>query len=123
MEEGFLLGLFGSALGLAVGLPLALYLQAHGLEIGAFSQVLGTSAAYYFVVTTKSALTVFAAGILIAALGYLYGASGECAHAIARVPRAGSLRWGCSRWGFETSRGIPDAARSTSSLSGLASRS
>ncbi len=75
MEEGLVLGLAGSLLGMAVGLPLALYLQVHGLEIGAFSQVLGTSAAYYFVVTTKSALTVFAAGILIAALGYLYGAS------------------------------------------------
>jgi ABC-type lipoprotein release transport system permease subunit len=75
LEEGLLLGFLGSALGMAAGLPLVLYLQVHGLDVGAFSQVLGTTTAYHFVVTMRAALTVFAAGILIAALGYLYGAS------------------------------------------------
>jgi putative ABC transport system permease protein len=75
LEEGILLGFLGSALGMAAGLPLVLYLQVHGLDVGAFSQVLGTTTAYHFVVTMRAALTVFAAGILIAVLGYLYGAS------------------------------------------------
>ena len=75
VEEGFLLGLGGSVLGMAVGLPLVLYLQVHGLDVGAASRVLGTSTVYHFVVTLRGALVVFAAGVLIAALGYLYGAS------------------------------------------------
>ena len=75
MEEGLLLGLLGSTLGIALGLPLVLYLQVHGLDVGAFSQVLGTSTAYHFIVTPQSAVTVFAAGVVIAVLGYLYGAS------------------------------------------------
>ena len=74
MEEGVLLGVTGSAVGMVLGLPFVLYLQVHGLDVGAFSQVLGTSTAYYFTVTARGALTVFAAGILIAGLGYLYGA-------------------------------------------------
>ncbi len=74
LEEGLLLGLLGSVLGMAAGLPLVGYLQVHGLDVGAFSQVLGTSTSYHFVVTARSALTVFGAGIFIAALGYMYGA-------------------------------------------------
>ncbi len=74
MEEGVVLGCVGAVLGMAVGLPLELYLQVHGLNVGAFSRVLGTATTYYFALTPRGAITVFAAGVLIAAGGYLYGA-------------------------------------------------
>ncbi len=74
MEEGALLGSVGSILGLAFGVPLVLYLQANGLNVGAFSRVLGTTTTYHFALTLRAALTVFAAGVLVSAGGYLYGA-------------------------------------------------
>jgi putative ABC transport system permease protein len=74
LEEGLLLGFLGSVLGMAAGLPLVLYLQVHGLDVGAFSRVLGTTTSYHFVISLRAAGTVFLAGLFIAALGYLYGA-------------------------------------------------
>jgi len=75
MEEGLLLGLLGSALGMIIGLPLVLYLQAHGLSVGAVSQVLGTGTTYHFTVTVSDGIQVFLAGALIAFGGYLFGAA------------------------------------------------
>ena len=74
MEEGALLGCAGAILGMAVGVPLEVYLQVHGLNVGAFSRVLGTATTYHFALTLRGAITIFAAGVLIAAGGYLYGA-------------------------------------------------
>jgi putative ABC transport system permease protein len=74
LEEGLLLGCMGSVLGMAIGLPLELHLQVHGLNVGAFSRVLGTATTYHFALTMRGAITVFAAGVLIAVGGYLYGA-------------------------------------------------
>ena len=74
LEEGALLGLIGSALGLAVGLPLVIYFEIHGLNVGAVSKALGTGTMYHFALNARGALTDFIAGVLIAAGGYLYGA-------------------------------------------------
>ncbi len=74
MQEGFLLGVFGSLLGMAVGLPLVLRLQSHGLDVGAAARVLGTSTTYRFALSPAGAAWVAAAGVLIAMAGYLYGA-------------------------------------------------
>jgi len=75
MEEGVLLGLLGSALGMMIGLPLVLYFQANGLNVGAFSQVLGTGTTYHFTLTVLDAFQVFCAGAFIAAAAYLFGAA------------------------------------------------
>ena len=74
LEEGLVLGIIGSVLGLAIGLPLVLYLQVHGLSVGAFSTVIGTGTTYHFMLTARGATVDFLAGVLIAAGGYLYGA-------------------------------------------------
>ncbi|MGA2481086.1 MAG: FtsX-like permease family protein [Spirochaetia bacterium] len=74
LEEGILLGLIGSALGVAVGLPLAIYFEIHGLNVGAVSKALGTGTTYHFALTARSAIADFLAGVLIAACAYLYGA-------------------------------------------------
>ncbi len=74
LEEGLVLGFIGGALGMVVGLPLVLYLEVHGLSVGAFSRVIGTGSTYHFLLTARGAIVDFLAGVLIAAGGYLYGA-------------------------------------------------
>ncbi len=74
LEEGALLGLIGSALGLAVGLPLVIYFEIHGLNVGAVSKALGTGTTYHFALNARGAVADFLAGVLIAGAGYLYGA-------------------------------------------------
>jgi len=74
MEEGLLLGCVGAVLGMSLGLPFELYLQIHGLNVGAFSCVLDTTTTYHFSLAPRGAITIFAIGVLIAAGGYLYGA-------------------------------------------------
>lgn len=74
IDEGFLLGLAGSILGLAIGVPLVLYFQVHGLNVGAISTALGTGTTYYFALTPVSVIEAFLAGALIAVVGSLYAA-------------------------------------------------
>jgi len=74
MQEGFLLGLAGSFLGICIGLLPVLYLQDRGLDVGAAARVLGTATTYRFALSARDALAVAAAGVLIAMGGYLYGA-------------------------------------------------
>ncbi|HUI69941.1 MAG TPA: hypothetical protein VL354_05440, partial [Spirochaetia bacterium] len=44
-------------------------------NVGAFSQVLGTSTTYHFTITALDGFLVFLAGVLIASGGYLFGAA------------------------------------------------
>ncbi len=74
IDEGLLLGLAGSILGLAIGVPLVVYFQVHGLNVGAISTAMGTGTTYYFALTTASVLEAFLAGLLIAVGGSLYAA-------------------------------------------------
>jgi len=75
VTEGSLLGLIGSVLGLAVGLPIVLYFTKYGLDIGAFAEVMGgTGSTYYFAVRPYHSLVNLGSGILIAVLGSSYAA-------------------------------------------------
>ena len=70
--EGALLGMIGSALGLAVGIPIVLYFQAHGLHIGELSEFFGTGHTYYFSFEPGSSAIAFGFGVLISVLSALY---------------------------------------------------
>ena len=70
--EGVLLGAAGSALGLAVGIPIVLYFQAHGLHMGELSQFFGTGQTYYFAFKPGSSVAAFGFGVLIAVMSALY---------------------------------------------------
>ncbi|HUX13622.1 MAG TPA: FtsX-like permease family protein [Spirochaetia bacterium] len=74
IDEGFLLGLAGSILGLALGIPFVLYFQIHGLDVGAMSTALGTGTIYHFALTPVNVTESFLAGTLIAVVGSLYAA-------------------------------------------------
>lgn len=87
VSEGSMLGVMGSALGLAIGIPIVLYFQAHGLDIGAMSEVFGTGQTYYFSFVPIASVRNFVYGVLIAALSALYAG-----WATARLDLIGSLQ-------------------------------
>jgi len=72
MTEGFVQGLTGSVLGLAVGIPIVLYYQAYGLNWGAISESLGLGKAFFFAFNPVYAFSSLVTGILIACAGSLY---------------------------------------------------
>lgn len=74
MSEGFIQGAAGSLLGIAVGAPIVLYFQSHGLDMGEVSEFMTSSSVYYFRFSLKSALINVGSGILIALAGSLYAA-------------------------------------------------
>ncbi len=74
MSEGFIQGAAGSLLGIAVGVPIVLYFQIHGLDMGEVSEFMTSSSVYYFHFSLKSALINTGSGILIALAGSLYAA-------------------------------------------------
>ncbi len=72
--EGLGIGLVGSVLGLALGTPVALYLQRHGIEIGqdvANKVAVPVNSTFYADLTPEIAVSAFLLGLLIAALGAL----------------------------------------------------
>ncbi|HUX51741.1 MAG TPA: FtsX-like permease family protein [Spirochaetia bacterium] len=74
VDEGLMLGTIGSLIGIALSVPFVVYLQSHGLNVGAISTALGTGTTYYFSMTPRNGLLDFAGGVLIAVAGSLYAA-------------------------------------------------
>ena len=72
VSEGAIIGIAGSALGMAVAVPVVLSLQEHGLPIGELARFLGTGQTYYFSFELFSSVRTFAYGVLIACLSALY---------------------------------------------------
>lgn len=87
--EGALVGIIGSLLGLAIGIPIVLYFQEHGLDIGAMSEFFGTGQTYFFSFSPGGSVRDFLYGILIATLSALYAG-----WATARIDLIGSLQEG-----------------------------
>lgn len=74
VDEGLILGLIGSIIGLAIGLLPVLYFHVHGMNIGSLSSEFGTGTTFYTALTAGNGILDFVAGVLIAAGGTLYGA-------------------------------------------------
>jgi len=74
MMEGGAQGTIGSIIGMAMAIPLVIYLQIHGFSWGALSEVMTGSSIYYFRFSPVHAAINFASGILIALAGSLYAA-------------------------------------------------
>lgn len=77
--EAAFLGLFGSLMGVLLGAPLALYLQAHGIPIPGGAEMLegakmSISSTIYFSVNAQLILLSVAAGVGISMLGSLWPA-------------------------------------------------
>ena len=85
--EGTAVGLIGSLLGLAIGVPVVLYFQTHGLDIGEFSEYFGTGQTYYFAFAPATTARNFGYGLMIAALSAAYAG-----WATARMDLIGSLQ-------------------------------
>lgn len=87
--EGTMLGVLGSVAGLAVGIPIVLYLQRYGMDIGAMGDFFGTGQTYYFAFEPAASARTFVYGVLIATLSALYAG-----WATARLDLIGSLQEG-----------------------------
>jgi len=74
MLEGGSQGFIGSILGMALSLPLVIYLQNHGFSWGALSEFMVGSSTYYFRFSYIQAVINFTSGVLIALAGSLYAA-------------------------------------------------
>jgi putative ABC transport system permease protein len=72
VNEGVLLGVIGSLLGLAIGVPISLYLEANGLDIGELGRAFGAGSIYYFDFEWTDAFVNFGFGVLVAGLSALY---------------------------------------------------
>ncbi len=70
--EGSFLGVLGSLLGVAIGIPVILYFQEHGLDFGEVSESLGMGSMFNFGFSPARSLADFVAGSLTALLGSLY---------------------------------------------------
>ena len=75
MLEGAVLGSFGSALGLAMGIPVVLYFQNNGLDLGGISEAFGMGSFFNFAFSPARSAADFAAGTLTALAGSFYAAS------------------------------------------------
>ncbi|MFW5848861.1 MAG: ABC transporter permease [Spirochaetota bacterium] len=89
VSEGTVMGIIGSAIGLAIGIPIVVHFQENGLDIGAMSEMLGTGQTYYFSFSPLAGARDFVYGVLIAALSALY-----VGWATARLDLIGSLQEG-----------------------------
>lgn len=75
LVEGVLQGLFGSLLGLAVGIPIVLYLSQHGIDFGGISEAFGMgSSQFRFGYSLENSGINLIAGMMIAVAGSLYAA-------------------------------------------------
>lgn len=74
MMEGGAQGTIGSLIGMAMAIPLVIYLQIHGFSWGALSEVMTGSSIYYFRFSPVHAVINFVSGLLIALAGSLYAA-------------------------------------------------
>ncbi len=74
LAEGGVQGLAGSIIGAALALPLVLFLQAEGLDIGEASRLFGGGDAMYFGLNPLGSALDIAFGVLIAVAGSLYAA-------------------------------------------------
>jgi len=74
LAEGGGQGLVGAVLGVALAMPLVLYLQRHGLAIGEASHVFGGGDLMYFGLDPVATLENMGFGVLIALVGSLYAA-------------------------------------------------
>ncbi len=74
MLEGAVLGVLGSALGLAAGIPVVLYFQGRGLDWGAIGEAFGMGSAFRFAFSPARSAADFTAGTLTALAGSLYAA-------------------------------------------------
>jgi len=74
LAEGAAQGIAGSLLGAAAAFPLVLFLQDHGLALGAASRMFGGADVIYFGLSLPSTLEDLLCGILIAVIGSLYAA-------------------------------------------------
>ncbi len=70
--EGAFVGVAGSLIGLAVAVPVVLYFQTHGLDIGDMGEFFGTSRTYYFSFEAAATARTFIYGVLVASLSALY---------------------------------------------------
>jgi putative ABC transport system permease protein len=74
LAEGGVQGLAGSIVGAVLALPVVLYLQAKGLNIGAASRMFGGGDAMYFGLNPLGTVLDLLFGVLIAISGSLYAA-------------------------------------------------
>ena len=72
VNEGVIVGVLGSLVGLAIGIPVVLVFQRHGLNIGELGEFFGTGRRYYFEFRPLKSLTVFGLGTLISVTGAAY---------------------------------------------------
>ncbi len=70
--EGAFVGVAGSLIGLAIAVPVVLYFQTHGLDIGEMGEFFGTSRTYYFSFEAAATARTFIYGVLVACLSALY---------------------------------------------------
>lgn len=75
LGEGMLQGIIGSLLGLALGIPLVIYLSHRGLDFGSISESFGLgSSLFYFAWRPEKSIISFLSGTCIALGGSLYAA-------------------------------------------------
>ena len=72
--EGLSVGVIGSIVGMAIGIPVVLYFQKYGLDYGQISETFGMGSKFYFYLTAKYVIINFISGILIAVFGSVYAA-------------------------------------------------
>lgn len=74
MAEGTVYGVVGSALGLALGIPVVLYFETHGIDFGAAMESFGLGRTLNFSFRPGAAVTNALFGALVALTGSLYAA-------------------------------------------------
>lgn len=75
LTEGSVQGLLGALLGIAVGIPITVYLQQNGIYVGAATDAFGLGSSVYTVLTIRNVLLGLLTGVLVAVVGSLYAAA------------------------------------------------